>query len=122
MKGRREEITREALHDRLKKAFGVNRIFSEYGMTELFSQAYTRGETRFYAPPWMRVFIRDLYDPFSVGLEGLTGGINIIDLANIHSVSFIETADLGRVYSDGSFEVLGRIDNSEVRGCNLLVE
>ncbi len=121
MKGRREEITREALHERLKKDFGVDRIFSEYGMTELFSQAYTRGETRFYAPPWMRVFIRDLYDPFSVGLEGLTGGINIIDLANIHSVSFIETADLGRVYADGSFEVLGRIDNSEVRGCNLLV-
>ncbi len=122
MKGRREEITREALHEQLTKAFGVHEIFSEYGMTELFSQAYTKGEKRFYTPPWMRVFIRDLYDPFNVGLTGHTGAINIIDLGNIHSVSFIETADLGRAFQDGTFEVLGRMDNSEVRGCNLLVE
>jgi phenylacetate-coenzyme A ligase PaaK-like adenylate-forming protein len=122
MKGRREEITREALHAQLTQAFGVERIYSEYGMTELFSQAYTRGGTRFYTPPWMKVLVRDLYDPFAVGLTGKTGGINIIDLGNVHSVAFIETADLGRAYADGSFEVLGRIDNSEVRGCNLLVE
>ena len=122
MKGRREEITRESLHEYLTGYFGVDKIYSEYGMTELFSQAYTRGGMRFYPPPWMRIFIRDLYDPFTLLPEGKTGGINIIDLGNVHSVAFIETADLGRCHADGSFEVLGRIDNSDIRGCNLLVE
>lgn len=122
MKGRREEITRQELHDVLIRCFGVDKIYSEYGMTELFSQAYTRGGMRFYPPPWMRVFTRDLYDPFTYLPAGKTGGINIIDLGNIHSVAFIETADLGRCHADGSFEVLGRTDNSDIRGCNLLVE
>lgn len=122
MKGRREELTREALHECLIRCFGVDKIYSEYGMTELFSQAYTRGGMRFYPPPWMRVLIRDLYDPLTLLPEEKTGGINIIDLGNVHSIAFIETADLGRCYADGSFEVLGRIDNSDIRGCNLLVE
>lgn len=122
MKGRREEITRESLHERLMQSFGVSKIYSEYGMTEIFSQAYTQGGMRFYPPPWMRVFIRDIYDPFTLLEEGKAGGINIIDLGNIHSIAFIETADLGRLYSDGSFEILGRLDNTDVRGCNLMVE
>jgi hypothetical protein len=92
-------------------------------MTELLSQAYSKGEGIFYCPPWMKILIRDTYDPLAVTLEpGITGGINIIDLANIHSCSFIATGDLGRLYEDGSFEVLGRIDNSDIRGCNLLVD
>ncbi|MCX7636800.1 MAG: acyl transferase [Cyclobacteriaceae bacterium] len=122
MKGRREEITREVLHDTLMRAFSVGQIFSEYGMTELFSQAYSKGGTRFYPPPWMRVFIRDIYDPLTLLPEGKTGGINIIDLANIHSVAFIETGDLGKLHTDGSFEILGRLDNTDIRGCNLMVE
>ena len=122
MKGRREEITRQELHSTLKGAFGVDKIYSEYGMTELFSQAYTRGESRFFCPPWMKVIGRDISDPMDKGLLNDTAGINVIDLANIDSIAFIETEDIGRVHADASFEVLGRLDNSDVRGCNLMVE
>lgn len=122
MKGRRPEITRHEFHLRLKEAFGVDRILSEYGMTELFSQAYSQGKNAFFCPPWMKIMARDITDPLEKGLLNETGGINVIDLANLHSVAFIETEDLGKVYHDGSFEVLGRLDNSEVRGCNLMVE
>jgi hypothetical protein len=122
MKGRRKEITRRELHEILKTRFNVPAIHSEYGMTELLSQAYSSGEGIFYTPPWMKVLIRDPQDPLSViEKSGVTGGINIIDLANIHSCSFIATGDLGRLRDDGSFEVLGRFDDSEIRGCNLLV-
>jgi hypothetical protein len=120
MKGRRKEITRDELHQTLTRAFGVKTINSEYGMTELMSQAYTRGGSRFNCPPWMRIVGRDLTDPLSKGLQNETVGINVIDLANLHSVAFIETQDLGKVFGDGTFEVLGRTDNSDVRGCNLL--
>ncbi len=122
MKGRRREITRQELHADLTRAFGVDRIFSEYGMTELFSQAYSKGENAFFCPPWMKVLARDITDPMDKGLLNVTGGINVIDLANVDSIAFIETEDIGRVGEDGSFEVLGRLDNSDVRGCNLLVE
>lgn len=123
MKGRRKELTRSELHGYLKEKFRVTEIHSEYGMTELMSQAYSKGEGIFYCPPWMRVLIRDPQDPLTVYTEpGKTGGINIIDLANVNSCSFIATGDLGRVYEDGAFEVLGRFDNSDIRGCNLLVE
>jgi len=121
MKGRRKEITRDDLHQTLTRAFGVKTIHSEYGMTELLSQAYTRGGSRFMCPPWMRIVGRDLTDPLAKGLQNETAGINVVDLANLHSVAFIETQDLGKVFDDGSFEVLGRTDNSDVRGCNLLV-
>lgn len=121
MKGRRREITRAELHQILTRAFGVDRVNSEYGMTELLSQAYTRGGQRFQSPPWMRIIGRELTDPLAKGLLGETAGINVIDLANIHSIAFIETEDLGKVYPDGTFEVLGRTDNSDVRGCNLLL-
>ena len=120
MKGKREEITRAGLHKILIKSFGVNSIHSEYGMTELLSQAYSKGEGKFYAPPWMKILIRDNYDPKSYMPCNKSGGINIIDLANLYSLSFIETQDIGKINIDGSFEVLGRIDNSEIRGCNLL--
>lgn len=121
MKGRKKEITRDELHDRLCVKFGVTEIHSEYGMTELLSQAYSSGGGIFYAPSWMKILIRDPYDPFDYLQAGRTGGINIIDLANIHSVSFIETKDLGRLHADDGFEVLGRFDNSDIRGCNLLL-
>jgi phenylacetate-coenzyme A ligase PaaK-like adenylate-forming protein len=121
MKGRREEMTREALHQQLKKAFHKEYIHSEYGMTELLSQAYSKGEGHFQCPPWMKIMIRDIQDPFSYLPPGKTGAINIIDLANIHSCAFIETQDIGRTHPDGSFEVLGRTDSSDVRGCSLLV-
>ena len=121
MKGRRKEMVREELHKTLTKAFNVNKIFSEYGMTELLSQAYSKGDGIFQTPPWMKILIRDTNDPLSLLTEGKTGGINVIDLANIHSCSFIATQDLGRLHQNGSFEVLGRFDNSDVRGCNLLV-
>jgi len=122
MKGRRKEITRQELHDIIRSNTGAKEIYSEYGMTELLSQAYTTGGTRFQNNPWLRVIGRDLSDPFEKGLLDETCGINVIDLANIHSVAFIETQDIGRVYADGSFEVLGRMDNSDVRGCNLMVQ
>lgn len=121
MKGRRKELIREELHRILKMAFGLEHIHSEYGMTELLSQAYALGDNRFYPPPWMKVVMRDMYDPFSLLPEEQTGGINIVDLANIYSCSFIASSDLGKVHKDGSFEVRGRFDQADVRGCNLMV-
>lgn len=120
MKGRREEMTREELHERLMRGLGVELVHSEYGMTELLSQAYSRGEGRFETPPWMKVMLREEEDPMTVLSNG-SGVLNIIDLANVYSCSFIATEDLGRIREDGSFEVLGRMDNSEVRGCSLMV-
>ncbi|MCK4568638.1 MAG: acyltransferase [Bacteroidales bacterium] len=120
MKGRKEEITRAELHKHLCNAFQLKSIHSEYGMTELLSQAYSTGDGRFIAPPWMKVIVRDIQDPFQILPEGKTGAINIIDLANIHSCAFIETQDIGKLHPDGSFEVLGRTDSSDVRGCSLL--
>ncbi len=121
MKGRRKEITREELHSVLKNKFNVQAIHSEYGMTELLSQAYSAGGGLFRCPPWMRVLLREPLDPFSLIPEpGRTGGINIIDLANLNSCSFLSASDLGRMHEDGSFEVLGRFDSSDIRGCNLL--
>jgi len=123
MKGRRREMTREELHSVLRQGFNVKSIHSEYGMTELLSQAYSKRDGIFFCPPWMKVFIRDPQDPLSIIKEpGKTGGINIIDLANIHSCSFIATDDLGKLHVDNSFEVLGRFDSSDIRGCNLLLE
>lgn len=123
MKGRRKEITREELHNRLKLKFKVPVIHSEYGMTELLSQAYSGGDGIFYCPPWMKIIIRDPHDPLAVINEcGTTGGINIIDLANIYSCSFIATSDFGKLHEDGGFEVLGRFDDSDIRGCNLMAE
>ncbi len=121
MKGKRKEMIREELHNKLKSGFGVNEIHSEYGMTELLSQAYSSGDGVFKTPPWMRVFTRDTEDPLQIQQHNKTGGINIIDLANVYSCSFIATQDLGKTYADDSFEVLGRFDNSDVRGCNLMV-
>jgi phenylacetate-coenzyme A ligase PaaK-like adenylate-forming protein len=121
MKGRRKELTRTELHQQLCDGFGVNKIHSEYGMTELLSQAWSRGDGIFRCPPWMKIMITDTNDPLSYLEIGRTGGINIIDLANFHSCSFIATQDLGRVHDDESFEVLGRFDNSDIRGCSLLV-
>ncbi|HWZ04945.1 MAG TPA: hypothetical protein VNX40_15115 [Mucilaginibacter sp.] len=122
MKGRRKEMIREELHEQLCLGFGVNAIHSEYGMTELLSQAYSKGGGIFNCPPWMRVITRDTNDPLSILSGGKAGGINVIDLANINSCAFIATQDLGRIYADNSFEVLGRFDNSDIRGCNLLVQ
>jgi phenylacetate-coenzyme A ligase PaaK-like adenylate-forming protein len=121
MKGRRKEMIREELHGILCQGFGVETIHSEYGMTELLSQAYSKGNGIFNCPPWMRIITRDTNDPFTLLTTGHTGGVNIIDLANINSCSFLATQDLGRVYPDGSFEVLGRFDNADIRGCNLLI-
>lgn len=122
MKGRRKELVREELHQSLMDAFGVESVHSEYGMTELFSQAYSEGQGLFECPPWMKVLIRDTNDPLSLLPHGRSGGINIIDLANIHTCSFLSTQDLGKTYPNGKFEVLGRFDNSDIRGCNLMVE
>jgi hypothetical protein len=121
MKGRRIEPLREELHAFLCKNLNVSSIHSEYGMTELLSQAYSQGNGVFNAPPWMRIQIRDTGDPYDYMECGRSGGINVIDLANLYSCSFIATQDLGKLNSDGSFEVIGRFDNSDVRGCNLLV-
>jgi len=121
MKGRRRELVREELHAKLKKGFGVDTIHSEYGMTELFSQAYSAGKGIFKSPSWMKVLVRDVNDPLTFPGNDKTGGINVIDLANLHSCSFIATQDLGKTRDDGTFEVLGRFDNSDIRGCNLLV-
>lgn len=120
MKGRRREWVREELHKYLLQKFNIGEIHSEYGMTELLSQAYSQGQGYFRYPPWMKVIVRDINDPFSVVQDGRIGAINIIDLANIHSCAFIETEDLGKANGAG-FEVLGRMDNSDLRGCNLLV-
>lgn len=122
MKGRRKELIRHEVHEILTQRFGVAQIHSEYGMTELLSQAYSAGEGLFRCPPWMRAIARQANDPFSLETTGKTGALNIIDLANLYSCSFIETQDLGKVYPDGSFEVLGRFDHSDIRGCNLLVQ
>jgi len=122
MKGKRREILRTELHEVLCEGFGVPLIHSEYGMTELLSQAYSKGSGIFQTPPWMKIKIRDTNDPLTLlGFES-SGGLNIIDLANVHSCSFIATQDLGKCYPDGSFEVLGRFDHSDIRGCNLLVQ
>lgn len=120
MKGRRQELTRMELHERLCEGFGVEKIHSEYGMTELLSQAWSKGDGIFHCPPWMKVVIVDTNDPLCLLESGKSGGINIIDLANYNSCAFLATQDLGRVFDDGSFEVLGRFDNSDIRGCSLL--
>ena len=120
MKGRRKEMIRDELHEILKSGFGVKSIHSEYGMTELFSQAYSKKDGIFSLPPWMKIMIRDANDPFSYLANEEAGGINIIDLANIYSCPFIATQDLGKHHA-GGFEILGRFDNSDIRGCNLLV-
>ncbi len=121
MKGRRKEMLREELHQHLMKGFGVSEIHSEYGMTELLSQSYSIGQGVFQSPPWQKVLIRDTEDPFMYLPHGKTGGINVIDLANMNSCSFIATQDLGKLHLDGKFEILGRFDDSDIRGCNLLV-
>ena len=121
MKGKRKELIREELHAKLKKAFGVSQIYSEYGMTELLSQAYSTEKGVFNTPPWMKILIRDVNDPLSIMPKGKSGGINVIDLANFNSCSFIATQDLGKAKLNDSFEILGRFDNSDVRGCNLLI-
>ena len=121
MKGKRKEMIREELHEQLCKGFGVDVIHSEYGMTELLSQAYSKGSGIFNCPPGMRIITRDTNDPVTLIKDDKAGGINIIDLANINSCSFLATQDLGKVYADGSFEVLGRFDNADIRGCNLLI-
>jgi phenylacetate-coenzyme A ligase PaaK-like adenylate-forming protein len=121
MKGRRKEIIREELHSILCESFGVGKIHSEYGMTELLSQAYSRANGAFNTPPWMKILIRDINDPVTIVNSGQSGGINVIDLANYNSCSFIATQDLGKLHEDGSFEVLGRFDYSDIRGCNLLI-
>lgn len=120
MKGRGPELVREEVHGILKKAFRLSAVHSEYGMTELLSQAWSTGNGIFNCPPWMNVTARDPYDPLNQLAPGETGVLNIIDLANQDSCPFIATSDVGRVYEDGSFEVLGRLDHSEVRGCNLM--
>lgn len=122
MKGRRQEVIKSELHRVLQNGFGVNTIYSEYGMTELLSQAYSVENQIFKTPPWMKILVREVEDPFHYVSTGKTGGINVIDLANYNSCSFIETQDLGKLYSDGSFEVLGRFDHSDIRGCNLLMD
>lgn len=121
MKGRRKEMIREELHQILTNGFGVSAIHSEYGMTELLSQGYSLGDGIFECPPYMEVLMRDTEDPFTYVADGKTGGINVIDLANYNSCSFIATQDLGKKYPNHSFEVLGRFDNSDIRGCNLMV-
>lgn len=121
MKGRRKELTRNELHDVLKAGFGVKSIHSEYGMTELLSQAYASANGEFECPNWMELSIRDTNDPFSPAPKGKTGGLNVIDLANLYSCSFIATSDLGRTLENGKVEVLGRFDYSDMRGCNLMI-
>ncbi|MCE7993123.1 MAG: acyl transferase [Roseivirga sp.] len=121
MKGRRKEMLRSEVHEVLTYALGVNSIHSEYGMTELFSQAYSKGQGIFTPGSTMRVLTRDINDPLHISVRLRSGGLNIVDLANIHSCCFIETKDIGKVYENGDFEVLGRMDNSDIRGCNLMV-
>ncbi len=118
MKGRRAELTRHEVHNKLKAAFGVPHIHSEYGMTELLSQAYSKGEGIFECVPWMKIVLRDMYDPFKQELQ--TGAVNVIDLANLYSCSFIATNDVARMLGSNTFEILGRMDNAELRGCNLM--
>ena len=121
MKGRRKEIVRQELHQLLSNGFGVQQIHSEYGMTELLSQAYSKGNGVFDCPNWMKILVRDTEDPLTYLSTGKSGGINVIDLANINSCSFIATQDLGKINQDDTFEIIGRFDNSDIRGCNLMV-
>ncbi len=121
MKGRRKEMIREELHELLKRAFNIQAVHSEYGMTELLSQAWSRTNGVYFCPPWMRVLVRNVNDPMEIRREG-SGGVNIIDLANIYSCSFLSTQDLGTVNNDQSFTINGRFDNSDLRGCNLMVQ
>ena len=121
MKGKRDELTREEVHERLCTGFGVSKIHSEYGMTELLSQAYSKGYGIFESVPWMKIITRDVYDPLRTQEAGKVGAVNVIDLANLNSCSFIATNDLAKVNENGSFEMLGRMDNAEIRGCNLMV-
>lgn len=121
MKGRRKELIREELHQILEKGLGVEHIHSEYGMTELLSQGYSKGSGIFETPPWMKILTRDTEDPLSIQPNGKTGGINVIDMANLYSCCFIATQDLGKIHPNGTFEVLGRFDDSDIRGCNLMV-
>ena len=120
MKGRRKEIIRQELHQILQSGFGTTKIHSEYGMTELLSQAYSKGNGIFESPPWMKILTRDTEDALTIQQPNKTGGINVIDLANVNSCSFIATQDLGKVYENGQFEIIGRFDNSDIRGCNLM--
>jgi phenylacetate-coenzyme A ligase PaaK-like adenylate-forming protein len=121
MKGRRKELVREELHATLQNGFGVSKIHSEYGMTELLSQGYSKGNGVFASPPWMKIRTRDTEDALTINAPGKNGGINVIDLANYNSCSFIATQDLGKVHENDTFEIIGRFDNSDIRGCNLLV-
>ena len=121
MKGRREEMTREEVHGILTKAFNISAIHSEYGMTELLSQGYSKGNGIFEVPYWMKIMKRDIYDPFNVSENAGRGGLNVIDLANIYSCAFIATQDLVNIKNETEFEVLGRLDNADIRGCNLMV-
>jgi hypothetical protein len=121
MKGKRKEMIREELHEILCSGFGVTKIHSEYGMTELLSQAYSKGNGIFETPPWMRVLTRDAEDALTILPTGKTGGLNVVDLANVNSCSFIATQDLGKIHHNQTFEILGRFDNSDIRGCNLMV-
>ena len=120
MKGRRKEITRSEVHTILKKQFQIQQVHSEYGMTELLSQAYSKADGKFYCPPWMKVFVRDEDDPLLVKPTG-KGALNIIDLANVYSCAFVATEDVGEIFDDGSFTVAGRLDGSDIRGCSLMV-
>ena len=121
LEGRRKELTKEELHNELKNGFNVNYISSEYGMSELLSQAYSDSSGQFTTPPWMKIQIRDINDPLTITPQGKTGGINVIDLANLYSCSFIATQDLGKIV-DTQFQWMGRFDNADIRGCNLLLE
>ena len=122
MKGKRKELLKEEIHQLLQEAFITEKIHSEYGMTELLSQGYSKGENIFNFPSWMKILIRDVNDPLSIIGNNKTGGVNVIDLANIYSCPFIATQDLGKTFDNDSFTVLGRFDESDVRGCNLLVQ
>ena len=122
MKGKRQEMIKSELHHKLKESFQIQHIHSEYGMTELLSQAYSKGNGIFESPPWMKVLIRDTEDPFQLVAHHKTGGLNIIDLANIYSCSFIATQDLGKSLDDNTFELKGRFDQADLRGCNLMLE
>lgn len=122
MKGKKKEMLKEELYEILKQKFKVSTIHSEYGMTELLSQAYSTQNGQFTCPPWMKILIRDINDPFSYVSENKSGGVNVIDLANINSCSFIETKDIGKLIHSSQFEILGRFDNSDLRGCNLMIQ
>lgn len=121
MKGRREELTRGELHQQLCSSFQISSVYSEYGMTELLSQAYSKGNGLFQSPPWMKIILRNPDDPFDVSKKNMQGIVNVIDLANVYSCSFIATQDLGKIVRENAFEIIGRTDYSEMRGCNLMI-